>query len=100
MSFNDSQAVAITTDATRIVLPSVTRCAILIQNNSSTIPVYIGQNSSVTAATGLVIPVSQSFSDSGEGCHKGEWWGITSSGSSDLRVTDQYLVQIAGQPAR
>ena len=96
--FISSGSVNVTTTATLLASAKQSRDSILIQNNSSSIPLYFGTDEDVTAIGGGVIPVGQSFSDSGASCYKGAWYGITESSTVDARVTEAYLIKIGGAP--
>ena len=98
MSFVSESAVTVTTNATALCTAKTSRKAILISNNDASAVLYIGASSGVTTSTGTPIPAGQSFSDSGEYCYTGIWYGIVASSTLNARVLDQYLLQANGIP--
>lgn len=77
--------VTITTAATNILPSDPARRGFLLANNGSNI-VYIGLDASVTASNGIQIMPQDKFDLTGEhSVFKGAVWGITSSGTSDVR---------------
>lgn len=70
--------------AVRIVAYNAKRDSIRIFNNGSN-AIYIGPANTVTALTGFPIPAGTQFVDDGGQL---DWYGITSTGSSDVRVLE------------
>lgn len=70
------------TTATLIVDANSARSSLFLQNFHATVRVYIGKDSSVTpaTATGYLDPADTLEDDTTD-----DWWGITSSGTGDLR---------------
>ena len=97
MSYVDTAAVSVTTNATALCTAKETRAAILISNADATEVLYVGTSATVTTATGTPVPAGQSFSDSGEGVYKGIWYGISTTTIS-VRVADEYLAKQGGTP--
>lgn len=79
------RAVTVGTTATLITAaaPSQTRTSVTIYNNGAS-TVYLG-TSGVTAAAGLPLPAGQSMEDD---VSLGAWYGITSSGTVEVRVVE------------
>ncbi len=79
-------AETVTTTAAEIVsTPLSGRCSLIIQNNG-TQPVYLGEDNTVTASTGLCIPKKSSLQyDLGENA---DLFLIATSGSQDVRVIE------------
>lgn len=94
MSFIQAKTVSVTNAATQLTDTVLSRESLLIENNGP-VTVYVG-NSDVTAATGFPIAVNASLSDSNP-VFTGMWFGIVSSGSSDVRIIDKYSGKQAGQ---
>jgi len=94
MSFIQAKNVTVTNTATQLTNTVLTRESLLIENNGS-VTLYVG-NSDVTTSTGTPIAAGSSLSDSSP-AFTGMWFGIVSSGSCDVRITDKYLGEQAGQ---
>jgi hypothetical protein len=94
MSFIQAKKVAVTNAVTQLTDTVLSRESLLIENNGS-VTVYVG-NSDVTAATGFPIAANASLNDF-PAPFTGMWFGIVSSGSSDVRVLEKYSGKQAGQ---
>jgi hypothetical protein len=89
MSAPATVTVDTTAGGTVIVAGNTRRQALIIANMSTTVTIYIGQDSTLTAANGIPIyPETDRVFDRGFGLFLGEVRGITSSGSADVRVWD------------
>lgn len=87
MSAPSSVTVDTTAGGTVIIAGNTHRMAIIISNVSTTVTVFIGQDSTLTAANGVpIFPETDRVFDRGFGLFLGEIRGITSSGSADVRV--------------
>lgn len=81
-------AVSVTSAVTNILPANNGRRGFLISNNGSVI-IYIAFDSSVTSSTGIQILPQDRFTLTGDDATwKGAIWGITASGSSDIRYWD------------
>ena len=79
-------AVTVTNVATLIVDANCARQELFITNNSSSVDIFIGPDASVTAASGLPLDANQREErDRGFGTWLGPVYGITASGSADVR---------------
>lgn len=77
-------AVAPTTTATLITLANTARSGLYIYNAHATVDCFIGPSSGVTASTGIpLLHATGAFFDDHT---SNAWYGITASGTSDLRV--------------
>lgn len=78
-------AVTVTTSAT-LVLAAATSAArsVVIVNNGS-VTVYLGKANTVTTSNGIPLAAGQSLSDRDS---LDAWYGITGSGSADVRVLE------------
>lgn len=94
MSFIQAKTVAVTNAATQLTDTVLTRESLLIENNGA-VTVYVG-NSDVTATTGFPIAANATLNDF-PAPFTGMWFGIVSSGSSDVRVLEKYSGKQAGQ---
>ena len=83
----DYGAVAVTSASTQIIgaRDSMKQCMF-----TSFGTIYIGLDSSVTASTGEILYSGDVYSDSGEGMYTGGIWGITSSGSVNVRYSRRW----------
>ena len=97
MSYVDTVAVSVTTNATALCTAKETRSSILISNADATAVLYVGTASTVTTASGTPVPAGQSFSASGDNTYKGIWYGISTTTIS-VRVADEYLAKQGGSP--
>jgi len=70
-----------TTTATRIVSARPGRIGLTMKNVGS-VTVYIGPDSTVTTSTGFPLDEDEVMEDEG---YTDEWWGITGSGTGDIR---------------
>lgn len=78
-------SVSVGTSATLIVPADGGRRGYGVINNSSS-TIYIGPDASITASNGIPIASNSNFTDSGDGDNfKGNIYGITASGSADVR---------------
>lgn len=81
-------AVSVTGSATLIVNTSRGRAGVLICNNGST-TVFLGLDSTVTSSTGVPLGGGSCYSGSSPTeVWKGPVYGITASGSSDVRYQE------------
>lgn len=79
--------VSVTNSATLISALNASRKKIVICNTSTTLSVYLG-GSGVTAAAGIQLPPLSVFTDSMPFTGTQAIYGITSSGSADIRVQE------------
>lgn len=80
-------AVTVTNTATLIIAANSARQELVMTNNSVTTDIFIGPDSSVTASTGLPLYANQTRERSrGFAIHLGDVYGITASGTADIRV--------------
>jgi hypothetical protein len=77
-------AVTVDTSADLILAANADRVTALIVNNGS-VTVYLGKANTVTAANGLPLVAGATLEDGESGS---AWYGITASGSSDVRVLE------------
>lgn len=84
--------VSVGSSATLIVPSNAYRLNLILRNNSSTV-CYIGQDSNVTTATGMQINQNDALNDDGSGRrgYLGEIWGITATGSADIRYWERVV---------
>lgn len=79
--------VSVTGTATRIISANAARQELFITNSSVTTDIFIGPDSTVTAATGLPLYAGQTRERSrGFSIWLGDVYGITSTGTADIRV--------------
>jgi hypothetical protein len=79
-------AVSVGVTATLIAPSSSARKGLLVANNDTTIALFIGPDSSVTASNGMPIPAGGYLINSGTNDNfRGAWYGIVASGSVDVR---------------
>ena len=76
-------AAAPTTSATLLLAANTSRKSALLYNNGSQV-VYLG-GSGVTTSTGQPVPPGGAIAD---GAGAGAWYGITATGTGDIRVTE------------
>ena len=82
-----STNVSVGNTATLIIAANAARQELIITNNSVSPDIYIGPDSSVTAVTGLPLYAGQTREKSrGFAIHLGDVYGITASGTADIRV--------------
>lgn len=79
--------VSVGTAATQILPSNPGRRVFVIYNNGSNI-VYLAPDANVTTGTGIPIQPQASFVQNGFGMWAGAWWGVTTTGSSDVRFMD------------
>jgi len=79
--------VTVTTSATQILASNPGRRMFSIYNNGSNI-VYIAPDGNVTTSNGTPILPQASYTQNGSRMWMGAWYGITSTGSSDVRYMD------------
>lgn len=72
------------TSADELVAANATRLSVTIQN-VGTVPAYLGKDNTVTTSTGLYLAAGASLDDTAS---RDAWWGITASGTADLRVCE------------
>lgn len=84
-------AVTITSTATKILSANVERRSHFTINTSTTLTVYVGPDDTVTTANGYPLgPEMQMHEDRSEaGFWKGDIWGITASGSAEVRYWER-----------
>jgi hypothetical protein len=73
--------------ATQILSANGARRTLIVYNNGTN-TVYMGPDTNVTTSNGIPLPQQSSFSQNGEKMWKGAWYGITSTGTSDVRYID------------
>lgn len=73
--------------STQILLPNNGRRVFVIHNNGSNI-IYVGLDSTVLSTSGIGILPQDKWVMNGAQMWQGSVWGITSSGSSDVRYWD------------
>lgn len=73
-----------TTTATLIKASAAGRKAISIKN-AGTVVVYLGGANTVTTSTGWSLDPGETWSDD---VYTGDWYGITASGTGDIRVIE------------
>lgn len=79
--------VSVTNTATLIIAANSQRQELFITNNGVTPDAYIGPDNTVTASNGLPLYAGQTRErDRGFGSWLGTVYGITSSGTADIRV--------------
>ena len=79
--------VSVTSAATLILSANAARQELHLVNNSVSPDCFIGPDNTVTATTGLTLFAGGSKDkDRGFGLWLGPVWGITSSGTADVRV--------------
>lgn len=79
--------VSVTNVATLIIDGNARRQELFITNNGVTPDAYIGPDNTVTSTTGLPLYSGQTRErDRGFGTWLGPVWGITASGTADIRV--------------
>ena len=79
--------VNVTSTATLIIAANAKRQELIITNNSTTPDAFIGMDSSVTTANGLPLYAGQTRERSrGFAIWLGDIYGITASGTADIRV--------------
>jgi hypothetical protein len=61
------------------------RAATIIQN-AGTVRVYLGRDDTVSTGSSLYLDAGGVLSEAGPGCSDDDWWGITESGTADLRI--------------
>lgn len=80
--------VTVSSSATKIVSANASRQGLILTNNSVSTDIFIGQDSSVTTASGLPLYANQTREKSRSGGSTlwlGDVWGICSSGTADIR---------------
>lgn len=75
-------AVSVGTTATKIADANELRRVLTFFNNDSAKSLFVGNDNSVTTSNGYVLPFQQAFQDTRT---EGEWWGICSTGTIDVR---------------
>lgn len=79
-------AVTVTDVATLIIADNSARTEVIITNASDDVPVFIGQDPSVTVETGTPFYENQTRGHTrGFGSYLGPIWGITETGEADVR---------------
>ncbi len=79
--------ITVTSAATLIVAQNAKRQELMLTNNSVGTDIFIGPDSSVTSSTGLPLYANQTRERSrGFAIHLGDVYGITASGTADIRV--------------
>ena len=75
--------------ATLIVAANTARLSLIIENNGS-VPVYIGQDASVSVSNGIVLKPNGNLTEDSGGArmYQGDIYGITAS-SADVRVWER-----------
>lgn len=73
-----------TAAAAVVVAANAARLSVTIQN-VGTVPVYLGKDNTVTTTNGLYLPAGGVLTDTAS---RDAWWGITASGTADLRVCE------------
>lgn len=90
MAFN---TVTIGPSATQIVGANPQRIGLIIVNTSTTVPIYVGQDNTVTAANGIpILPQGNLTEQNGGGgteMYYGPVFGIPSSGTVDVRYWER-----------
>lgn len=77
-------AVSVSDSATEVVAANADRKLVIIQNLGAA-TVYLGEDSSVTTTSGIELVTGAVLTDE----HSADaWYGITESGSADLRVVE------------
>lgn len=77
-------AAAPTTAATLLLAANASRTTALLANNG-TQTVYLGVANTVTTANGVPLAPGATLTDE---TTTGAWWGITASGTGDVRVVE------------
>jgi hypothetical protein len=85
-------AVSVTTDATSLVAENFERIGLTIDNQGS-VTVFIGDVSTVTAATGITLAAGAKLTYNFDGgspqyFFQSQLWGIVSSGTADVRIME------------
>lgn len=73
-----------TTSAAVVLSANALRTSCLIQN-VGTVDVYLGKDNTVTTTNGIKLAAGASLADDAS---VDAWWGITASGTADLRVLE------------
>lgn len=77
-------AKAPTTAALLLLASNASRISALLSNAGS-VTVYLGRGNSVAATTGIPLAPGASLTDTDS---TDDWWGITASGTGDIRVLE------------
>ena len=82
--------VNVTTTATLIVPSNAKRISIIVENEGAS-EVFIGSDSTVTAANGVKLAEDGTFCEDAGGTrvYKGDIYGITSAGTADVRYWER-----------
>lgn len=73
-----------TSTAASVLAANTSRKSCIIQN-VGTVDVYLGKDNTVTTTNGLLLAAGQWITDE---TSTDAWWGITASGTADLRVCE------------
>lgn len=79
-------SISIETEPKQILAANPDRKSYLIQNNNSSKDLYLGFSSSVTPSRYSAKLLAGAVIDGDD--HKGAWWGITQSGTIDVRFME------------
>ena len=85
----DYGTVTVTTSATQILASNPNRKGCIVYNNSSTLILYFGFDSSVTTTNGMPIPPNSYYYDSGTSdAWRGVIYGIAPSDTINVRYQE------------
>ena len=79
--------VSVTSAATLILASNPGRRMFVIYNNGSN-AVYVGPDAAITSSNATPILPQSSFTQNGSRMFMGAWYGVTVTGSSDVRYMD------------
>ena len=82
--------ISVTSTATLILADNPQRLSLIITNNGSS-TVYIGQTNTVTSTTGVPLQADSILTEDSGGTkmYCGPIWGITDTGTADVRVWER-----------
>jgi hypothetical protein len=78
-----------TTEPMQLLDGNASRAATTIQN-AGTVRVYLGSDDTVSTGSSLYLDAGDVLSEAGPSCSADDWWGITESGTADLRIVEVF----------